>query len=180
MAKANLPAVEEIRKLLRYDPETGILTWLPRSKPAHFNTSFSGKPALCYLHKEGYLIGTLMNVRVKAHRVAWALHYGEWPTNCIDHINGNAADNRIDNLRDVTPLENQRNSKRRKDNTTGQTGVVRNRTGTGWIAQIKLAAKVKRLGTYATFEEAVEVRKAAELKYGFHQNHGRASHSNAH
>ena len=46
---------------------------------------------------------------VLAHRLAWALHYGEWPDGAIDHINGIKTDNRLCNLRLATRAQNQQN-----------------------------------------------------------------------
>ena len=53
------------------------------------------------------------------HRVAWALHYGEWPASFIDHINHIRDDNRIHNLRVVTRAENNSNAIRRMNYKTG-------------------------------------------------------------
>jgi hypothetical protein len=38
--------------------------------------------------------------------------YGTWPKNQIDHIDGDRANNRISNLRDVSQSINQQNLKR--------------------------------------------------------------------
>lgn len=71
-----------------------------------------------------YVYLTVDEQRYKAHRVAWALHYGEWPKGAIDHINGDGADNRIANLRDVDTRTNQQNQRRAKsNNSTGWLGV---------------------------------------------------------
>ena len=44
-----------------------------------------------------------------ANRLAWFYVYGEWPKQCIDHINRIKTDNRIANLRDVSHKENMAN-----------------------------------------------------------------------
>lgn len=77
--------------------------------------------------------------------------------------------------RDVTGAENSRNQKRRSENTSGFTGVsLHKRTGK-WVAMIKGAGRVRNLGYYATKEEAHAARLAANVKFGFHPNHGRAT-----
>jgi len=50
--------------------------------------------------------------RYFAHRIAWALHYGSWPVQYVDHINRDRTDNRIANLRDVSCKINQQNTLR--------------------------------------------------------------------
>ena len=76
-----------------------------------------------------------MGVRLMAHRVAWAIYYGVWPTGMIDHINGDGLDNRICNLRDVTHKENARNSRRKATNKSGCSGVMRDKHKKKWVAQ---------------------------------------------
>ena len=75
MADNHLPPPNELRQLLRYDPETGKLFWLPRAGDTRgerfFNTRFAGKEALTYLSK-GYRVGSINDADAKAHRVAWA------------------------------------------------------------------------------------------------------------
>ena len=59
------------------------------------------------------------------HRVVWQMVYGEIPSGMeIDHINGNRSDNRIENLRIVTPTENARNHGISKRNKSGVVGVA--------------------------------------------------------
>ena len=43
---------------------------------------------------------------ILAHRLAWRLHYGEWPLFLIDHENRIKSDNRIGNLRPATKSQN--------------------------------------------------------------------------
>lgn len=102
--ETNFPA-----NLFAYDSVTGIITR-------------EGKP-VGSKNREGYLLVQANKIRVCCHRLAWRLHYGEWPVNEIDHINRNPSDNRIENLRDVTASENLQNRRVMKNNEAGETGV---------------------------------------------------------
>lgn len=182
--------IEELRKLIDYDPETGIHTWKERTaeyysgnqrKANQFNSQYANKKAggPTNTHPElvnGYwkTIVTLPNgERVNGHRLAWALYYGVWPTKTLDHINGDGLDNRIENLREVSFNENQRNRKMPVHNTSGCVGVYKSRTPNKWNARINHDNKFIYLGTFNSKEEAIEARKKAEKEYGYHENHGR-------
>lgn len=168
MTDNELPTPEQLRKLLRYDPEEGSLFWLlPRQGVR------SGDPVSEWHDRKGYAIVTIKKRKYRAHRVAWAVYYGKWPREQIDHINGNPADNKITNLRDVTPSENQRNTKRRCDNRSGVTGVRWNSVAQKWVAEIWLGGKSTHLGLFARKRDAINARKSAESAEGFHANHGR-------
>jgi hypothetical protein len=119
----------------------------------------------------GYLCIKVNYVKYRVHRVVWLMTYGQWPVGQIDHINGVKDDNRIENLREVTAQENQRNSHIRVDNVTGVTGVTRD--GGCWRARIKVDGKKICLGYYKSFDDAVSARRRGEEQFGFHPNHGR-------
>ena len=118
----------------------------------------------------GYLCLKVDNVKYRVHRIVWLLSYGNWPTGQIDHVNGVRDDNRIENLRVVSVQENQRNSHRRVDNTSGVTGVCKDHGG--WRARIKVNGKRINLGFFKSFDAAVAARKQGESNFGFHPNHG--------
>ena len=107
------------------------------------------------------------------HRVSWALYCGRWPEEQIDHINGNPEDNRIANLRVVSSSENQRNTKRQRNNTSGVTGVSWHKRDRIWCASIRTGDRQKHVGQFASFEQAIAARKVAERECGYHANHGR-------
>lgn len=81
----------------------------------------------------------------------------------IDHIYHNTTDNRKSQLRIASFSQNSMNTVRRKDNTSGVTGVSLDNNR--WSSQITCDGKLIHLGRFNTFEEAVSARKAAEEKY---------------
>lgn len=166
----SLPNIEVLRKLLLYDPGSGILFWRPRGVLS-WDARYAGKRAFSD-NGQGYLAGTIKGRAVKAHRVAWAMHHGEWPKLQIDHINGIRSDNRIDNLREVSNRQNAQNRRRQLRNKTGVTGVQWREKDQKWWASIGVNWEVKSLGLFDRFEDAVAARRMAERKFCFHPNHG--------
>lgn len=120
---------------------------------------------------DGYLCVKVNGVRYRVHRIIWLMTYSQWPVGQIDHINGVRDDNRIENMRDVSVTGNQQNQHKRIDNTSGVTGVTSDRGC--WIAKIRANGQRLHLGRFKTLEEAAAARRAAEVSYGFHPNHGR-------
>ena len=105
--------------------------------------------------KAGYLESKICGKPFKAHRVVFLMHYGYTPK-CVDHINGNRADNRIENLRDADSLQNKYNQKIYKNNTSGAKGVYWIEVMNKWKAQINYERKRKHLGYFNSFDEAEE------------------------
>jgi hypothetical protein len=176
-------SVEQLKQALDYDRDTGDLTWRfrepwmfkgksPEVTCKKWNSRFGGKPAMNSLSSRGYRVGGF-NYRIfQAHQVVFALHNGYW-ADYIDHENGNPLDNNPNNLRDATNLDNARNRRKRSDNTSGCMGVVWLKSRGRWQARIVVEGKRVHLGEFKTCKLAVLARKKAELKYGFHENHGR-------
>lgn len=171
--------------LLEYDAESGTLTWKHRDASAFtdlkqranataqmWNKKFAGKPAFTAIGN-GYYRGSIFDKRYEAHRVIWALHNGEWPKSEIDHIDGNGLNNRLINLRLASRTDQTRNSAMPRTNKSGVVGVCQYRNSTKWKAFIHLNNRVKHLGTFANKQDAIQVRKQAELLHNFHPNHGR-------
>ena len=173
------PAI--LKQFVSYDEKTGALMWLFQKELTHFktpkgrnifNARFAGKPAFATKLSDGRLTGSLCKKRYLAHRAAWAIWHGSWPKNQIDHINGDPSDNRIVNLRDVTVQENRMNLRRPDKNKTGVIGVSKDPEYDLYRATIGVGKKHIHLGRFKTIDEAAIVRRAAEIKYGFHPNHG--------
>ena len=171
MAAKPLPSAELLRQLLDYDPETGLLTWRPRTS-RHWNSRYAGNVA-GGRHRCGYTAIGIHGITYLAHRLVWAIHYGEEPKGEIDHINGINADNRIANLRDVVHIDNLRNAKRSSANKSGVTGVFWNKGSRRWRSSIRRDGVNIDLGCYDTLNEAGAARRGAEKALGFHKNHGK-------
>ncbi|NDK37109.1 HNH endonuclease signature motif containing protein [Rhodovulum sulfidophilum] len=172
--------VQVLRERLSYDAGTGLLFWRMRANAIPgWNTKYAGKQAFTHISKHGYCVTNLRvggrSVTISAHRAAWAIHYGEWPSGQIDHVNGVRTDNRLVNLRDVVNAENAMNMAMKANNTSGVNGVYRHRQTGKWCAQISAFGKTVGLGLFAEKEHALIARKAAERALGYHPNHGRSS-----
>lgn len=191
MAAKPLPSPEVLRQLLRYDPDSGKLFWRERAENMFpegegrytaarscriWNTKYAGKEAITAVDPSlGYKKGSVWCGKFYAHRLIWAIQTGAWPEQDIDHINGDRADNRWGNLRAVDRKTNSRNARRRSTNTSGMMGVKWQPGLDKWRAQIMVDGRNIALGCFDDFDEACAARKAAERRYGFHENHGRAA-----
>lgn len=155
---------DAICQAVAYDPSSGQFTWK--------TTRFIGKQAGSRHKKNGYVTVTYMGKQYYTHRLAWRLVHGYWPT-YIDHINGDRADNRITNLREVYKQENHRNMKCFNNSTSKIPGVSFHKQHSKWRAYITVNSRQQSLGCFDTFEAAITARKQAEQHHGFHKNHGR-------
>lgn len=150
----------QLLKLLRYDPNTG-----------HFYCRIArlgapiGKQLGCVRYK--YLYIWLERRHYAAHRLAWFYSYGHWPKE-LDHVNRNALDNRLCNLREATRSQNLYNIPAYSSSSTGIKGIHRVRRATGrywWRVRITNNTRRIHLGYFKTKEEAGRVYNKAAQKY---------------
>ena len=167
MAKPDI-TLSELSNILKYDPDTGVFIW----RITHHRIKF-GQPAGTKQQARNCVQICIAKKMYKAHHLAFLFMTGSFPSGVVDHINGNGFDNRWINLRDVSQAINCRNCKLSKNNTSGVTGVYFDKSRSKWFAQIKVDRNVISLGRFDSIEEAAVIRKDAERKYGFHENHGR-------
>ena len=145
---------EEATAALRYSPESGLFHWRVNRRPAIKPGDRAGT-----INSHGYVQICINGRALLAHRLAWLMTHGVWPSKMIDHINGDPSDNRMANLREATGSQNQANRGARKDSTTGVRGVRLLRSGK-WAAQIQI-------GSFQTKEAAsAAYLRLAEICYG--------------
>jgi len=161
-------SVSEISTHLEYDSETGSFRWKASGR-GRKQGWFFGSPS------HGYMAIYVCGKKYGAHQLAWAITYGSFSQRDIDHVNHNKTDNRICNLREVTRKVNRRNSSRSANNTSGFTGIHWAKKEKRWIAQIRVDGKKLHVGCFKHLEDAVNARSQANVRHGFHGNHGMAA-----
>ena len=152
--------IDLLNELLSYDSSTGILKWKKDVSRRVKAGNQAGSPS-----STGHINIELNGKCLKAHRVAWLLHYGKWPDLHLDHIDGNPSNNMISNLREVTRSQNMINRKMHANNKSGFKGVHKRSNGNKWKAQIKFQGKVMHLGYFDDPEMAAKAYRAASDSY---------------
>ena len=162
----------ELQSHLHYDPDTGIFTWRYRpSVPRHVNSRFAGKTAGS-TNTQGYTQIRIHNQRYLAHTLA-VIYMLDMVPEEVCHNDHNPANIAWDNLQITKPYGRRKNSSRHRDNTSGVVGVCWDKETNRWLAYISNDKERIRLGRYTDFNEAVAIRRAAERKYGYNENHGK-------
>jgi hypothetical protein len=149
---------QQLKELLSYDANNGDFVWLVQR-----GRKKAGELAGVKDHY-GYVVIRIDTKLYKAHRLAWLYTHGEWPINGLDHINRDRADNRIENLRDVSHSANMHNAKVRCGSKSGFAGVRWRPERNRWVASIKLGYRHYNLGSFQSFDEAVDARRDAEKR----------------
>lgn len=143
--------------LLHYDPQSGRFTHrVDRGK-----NRCAGEEA-GYVNSAGYVSLSIDEKRYYAHRLAWLMVTGAWPL-FIDHRDGDRANNRFPNLRDVTRSLNMQNRRTAKaTNATGRLGVTIDKRNGRFIAQIVIDRRHVHLGCFDDPDAAHLVYLAAK------------------
>lgn len=165
--KTEKPPIEFLRKYFAYDKDTGGIIRIPGQvnslgRPVNkgVNKPVAGRDAEGYLRTWVVYGGKQHNI--KAHQLAWALHYGKWPVGIIDHINRNKSDNRIENLRIVNENVNAANRKTNRSLPVG-VSVTRNKAGIPYGFRVNCCFLGKKLrADCKTLEQAIAKRKEME------------------
>ena len=159
---------ERVNEALRYEPNTGHVHWKVNRRPCIKAGDLAGVAP----NAAGYLVVGIYGEKEYQHRIAWLLHYGEWPDGEIDHVDGNPANNRITNLRDVSHKMNTHNARMRSDNTSGTCGVSWSKQNQRWVATWKEDGEPRWKfcdGKSAAIKHRAEIMRTLD---GYTQRHG--------
>lgn len=163
MRKGIVVDAEYVRSILSYDMESGKIYWISESCGG-FKKSVvihrAGDEAGCKRKPDGRVVVRIDDVLYMRYRVAWLIVHGEWPDGEIDHIDCDATNDRLSNLRVVTRKLNQENIRvaRLHKSSSQYLGVYKNKKGRSkpWIASISTGGRQTYLGAYDTELEAYE------------------------
>lgn len=159
MAAAHLSAAR-LREVLSYDPETGLFRWLVTR-----NKAPAGKVAGCLNKSIGYVVIRVDANLHYAHRLAFLFMDGKWPSQAVDHIDGNRSNNCWANLRDVAQVLNTQNIRTARGHSTSQVlGACKTKTPGQWRGIITVDGKQKHLGTFTDPLDAGQAYLKAKRK----------------
>ena len=156
---------ETVKKLFTY--KDGNLYWAMKPSYKINIGDLAGS-----LRSTGYVAVMIDGKYYKNHRLIFLWNYGFLPK-YIDHINGNPADNRIENLRAASLSQNQFNRKKSSTSTTGCKNVFFNKKDKKWVVKIRVNGTRKHLGTFSNLELAdLVATEARDLYHKEFANHG--------
>lgn len=144
------------RRLWRYDPATGSLTWLVVERPGKVRVGDVAGTRDSY----GYTVIRYGGVGYKAHRLAWLITHGVWPVQMVDHIDRDRSNNRLSNLREATPSLNSENSERKRGRSGTKYVTWFSQYGK-WKVSFKRNGASRFVGYFQTVEEAIIARDSA-------------------
>lgn len=142
----------ELKQIANYDPETGAFTWKQRRCNAPIGS------VMGCIKPDGYRYIKLMGKNYKASRLAFLYMTGDMPP-LVDHRDRVRDNDKWDNLREATVSENNINRTR---DTERQAGVTWCKSRSKWLATIKRNGKMKNLGRFEEYDDAVAARLKAE------------------
>lgn len=157
--------VAAVLERLDYDPLSGEVSWKPRLDYRGKQTRRSKRKAGCVCPMGYIAIAIGRSIRVRAHTAAWIISTGGFPAGEIDHINGNRADNRLVNLRDVPRVVNCENRRAASIRSKTQLlGAHWSKVANRYTSQIRANGRRISLGLFDTAHEAHAAYVAAKRR----------------
>jgi hypothetical protein len=175
---------DAVRRLLDYNPDTGIFRWRkrapsmfrggarsPESSCKSWNTRYAGK--IAGVSNQGYIQIGIDQIGYLAERLAWLIMAGEWPTEDINHANNNRDDNTWSNLRSISNSEVGYNYDLRRNNKSWFKGVSFDPSRGNYQAHATVNCRQYNLGRFRDPKDA----SRAYDKFAI-ENHGEFARPN--
>ena len=153
--------LEYLKRILRYEPDTGDWIWLTAlSKKIEI-----GDKAGWRNEEYGYIQLRIDTKLYLGHVLAWFYMTGEWPKGEVDHIDLNKTNDKWLNFRLITHQQNNFNKGVNINNTSGFKGVSWDKKSKKFAAYIKLDYKKMHLGYFESKIDAAQAYDRAAIKY---------------
>ena len=166
MATQNSTLTQDHLKSL-FDYKDGDLYW----KISRNNNIKVGQ-VVGMLRPDGYKRVNINKKNYYLHRLIFIYHNG-FITDEIDHIDNNRLNNRIENLRVATRIQNMLNCKINSRNTTGIKGITFDKEKSKFRPYLSVNKKRMYLGCFDSLDDANTELQKARIKYhGSFANHG--------
>ena len=107
--------------------------------------------------------------RYRSHVLIWNFHHGPVPAGkCIDHVDGDPSNNRIENLNPVTHQQNLQKQKKQSSNTSGHTNIHWHEQNKKWRLRLKnpKTGNDTHFGCFKNIKKAIKKRDAIRKKWG--------------
>lgn len=168
-----LPPLDYLKQCFTIDETLACgLRWINERPKSHFSTQkgcttwsshYAGKPSGSILGN-GYYYSRLSKSRYPNHRIIYAIHNNtiDFNDKLIDHIDGNKHNNKPSNLRLVTNAQNQYNSNKQKNNTSGHKNISFCKKNKKYRCAMRFEGKDVYIGLFNSLEEAITAR---DLKF---------------
>lgn len=142
-----------MRESFVVDDKSGKMVW---KRSPNNQTRMLGLEAGCPRRGSGDKFYVHIKWNGRAIKRGWLIFLwrnGKWPSDCLDHIDGNSTNDSADNLREATGTQNAWNHKKRKRRINLPMGV-RSMPSGNFEARIACNKKMLHLGSFVTPEDA--------------------------
>ena len=151
---------DRLLSIIKYLPETGeMVNIVPRKNSKCVGEKLGARSG------NGQIMLSVDGRAYQMHRLAWFWMTGEWPKNLIDHKDRDPTNNKWSNLRESDRAQNGHNANKKRNNTTGITGIWYCKKRKKYIAEIFVRGVKISLGASEDKQVAAELRAEAEKKY---------------
>lgn len=158
------PPMEDVLRRVSADFATGRVYWVmpPSNRPAYAGKEAGGLCSASNTKRYWYIV--FGKTRVKRADVIYCLYHRQWPTQILDHINGDSTDDSLANLREALRQQNIWNMKRKPKRSGWPAGVRRIRTGR-FEARITCGGKTHTIGYFDSADEASVAYQAKRREF---------------